>query len=148
MEKKAVVNSLNKLQSLGPANLSLRSVLVVMWLASLPTHHRHTHNQQGLKTADVWLNCVRVSLCVRMSVSDNEWKLLRPSTAGRRLRGYQMSAQCLLLTHRTTFFHLDLCVFVIIAVVVVCACRWCCVLLADTKLAVYGGGAAVSALIS
>lgn len=48
-----------------------------------------------------------------MCVSDNEWKLPRPSTAGRRLRlsDVTVSPHCLLLIHQRTFFHLDQCVW-------------------------------------
>lgn len=59
--------------------------------------------------------CVPVCVykCVCMCVSDNEWKLPRPSTAGRRLRlsDVTVSPHCLLLIHQRTFFHLDLCVW-------------------------------------
>lgn len=42
-----------------------------------PLNHAHTHHQ-GLKQQMLACECV--------SLLDNEWELLRPSTAGRRLR--------------------------------------------------------------
>lgn len=64
-------------------NLTLRSVGSgsVSCAPPPPPHSQPA----GVKTADVWL-CLCVSMSVCMSVLDNEWKLLRPSTAGRRLR--------------------------------------------------------------
>lgn len=61
-----------------------------------------------------------------MSVLDNEWKLPRPSTAGRRLRVSDVTRvlsvpHCLLLIpRRPFFFYLDLCVCV-------CGCGGVCI---------------------